>query len=71
MNLELQGRSEIEKEIVGALKCAMDSHGPITRENVNSAAKRVYKALNNLAKRRRDINPAPPPPARATKGEST
>lgn len=53
MELKLQSRSEIEKEIVGALKNAIDSHGPITRVNVHSAAKRVYKALGNLAKRRR------------------
>jgi len=54
MKLVLQPRSEIEKEIVGALKNAIHSHGPVTLDNVNSAAKRVYKTLSNLAKRQRD-----------------
>jgi len=63
MNLELRNRSEIEREIVGALKSAMDAHGPITPANVNSAAKRVYKTLGSLAKRQRDKqDPSPTSP---------
>ena len=34
-------RSQMEKEIVDALKQCIDAHGPITRQNVSSAHKRV------------------------------
>jgi len=51
VNLDFRKRSQIEKEIAGALKCAIDSHGPIVLQNRGSAAKRVYKALKELAKR--------------------
>lgn len=38
-------RARVEREIAGALKSAIDAHGPINRENVGSAAKRVYSSL--------------------------
>ena len=34
-------RSQMEKEIVDALKQCLDAHGPITRQNLSSASKRV------------------------------
>lgn len=34
-------RSQMEKEIVGAPKQCIDVHGPITRQNLSSANKRV------------------------------
>ena len=41
-------RSEMEKQVVGALKSAIAAHGPITEENVSSAAKRVIGVLKHL-----------------------
>lgn len=38
-------RSQLERQVCGALKQAIDAHGPITRENVSSAAKRVVSML--------------------------
>ena len=34
-------RSQMEKEIVDAPKQCIDAHGPITRQNLSSANKRV------------------------------
>ena len=34
-------RSQMEKEIVDALKGCIAAHGPITRQNLSSANKRV------------------------------
>lgn len=48
--LDLEDRSLIERLIAGALKCAIDSHGPITIENRASAAKRIYGMLKVLAR---------------------
>lgn len=39
--LDIQNRSQIEKEIAGALKQAIDDHGPITLANRSSAAKEI------------------------------
>lgn len=41
-------RSTVEKRLVGALRSAINDHGPITAENVSSAAKRVYAAIKQL-----------------------
>jgi hypothetical protein len=41
MSFKSSDRSGFERAIVGALKSAIDAHGPITKENVSSAAKRV------------------------------
>lgn len=41
MSFKSSDRSGFEKAIVGALKSAIDAHGPITKENVSSAAKRI------------------------------
>jgi len=51
MQLKLSDRSRVEREIAGALKNAINSHGAITLSNRCSAAKRVYYALKNLAER--------------------
>ena len=34
-------RSQVEKEVVDALKQCIDAHGPITRQHLSSAHKRV------------------------------
>jgi hypothetical protein len=34
-------RNDLERMVAGALKSAIDAHGPITRTNLSSAAKRV------------------------------
>jgi hypothetical protein len=46
----LANRAKAERVISGALASAIDAHGPITRENRASAAKRVYKTLCATAK---------------------
>ena len=48
--LNLEDRSLVERTIASALKCTIDSHGPITAENRASAAKRVYGMLKCLAR---------------------
>lgn len=53
MNEWLDDRSVVEQAICGALKSAIDAHGPIGRSNVSSAGKRVYSALLQARKRRR------------------
>jgi hypothetical protein len=39
----------LERAIVGALRSAIHDHGPITPEDVGSAAKRVIGNLRNVA----------------------
>jgi len=56
--LSLEDRSLVERTIASALKCSIDSHGPITAENRASAAKRVYGMLRCLAKSNRQQNEA-------------
>jgi hypothetical protein len=51
-SIDLTDRSLIERTIAGALKSAIDAHGPITIENRASAAKRVYSALKQIANER-------------------
>lgn len=46
-------RSDVEKQIVGALTSAVDDHGPITRINTTSASKRIYAHLKGYRKRYR------------------
>jgi len=41
------------KHIVGSLKHALHDHGPITTENINSAAKRILGAVRDWNKKRR------------------
>jgi hypothetical protein len=43
------------RAIVGALKSTIDAHGPISRDDVSSAAKRVSAALREVMKRERDL----------------
>jgi hypothetical protein len=40
-----EDRRAAEKRIVGGLKCAIDAHGPIDKELVGSAARRVAGLL--------------------------
>lgn len=37
-----------EKAIIGALRSAIEAHGPITKELVGSAAKRVAGAIDTM-----------------------
>lgn len=48
--LDLSDRGRVESSIAGALKMAVDAHGPITRANVSSAAKRVVSNLKGIAR---------------------
>lgn len=50
----LSDRSAVEKAIVAAIRCAIGAHGPVTRENASSAAKRVYGELKALRRRLTD-----------------
>lgn len=43
------------RAIVGALRSTIDAHGPISRDDVSSAAKRVSSALREVMKRERDL----------------
>jgi len=56
--LSLEDRSLIERTIASALKCSIDSHGPVTVENRASAAKRVYSMLKHLARSNRQQDEA-------------
>ena len=51
--LSLEDRSLVERTIASALKCTIDSHGPITVGNRASAAKRIYSMLKCLARSNR------------------
>lgn len=44
-------RGTLERKIVGALRNAIDAHGPITLSNANSAAKRVIGAIKDHNRR--------------------
>lgn len=51
--INLNQRSLLERIIAGQLQSCIDAHGPITREHVHSASKRVIaaiKAWNKLRK---------------------
>lgn len=43
------------RAILGALKSTIDAHGPISADDVSSAAKRVSAALREVIKRERDL----------------
>ena len=46
-------RSSLERAIAGALRLTIDAHGPITREWIGSASKRVIGAIKEHNKERR------------------
>jgi predicted RNase H-like HicB family nuclease len=48
--LDLADRSRIERELVGAIRSVVDAHGPLTRANAHSAAKRAYSSLKAMAR---------------------
>jgi hypothetical protein len=50
VNLSEQ-RGTLERKIVGAIRNAIDAHGPITYENANSAGKRVIGAIKDHNRR--------------------
>lgn len=43
--IDLNDRSSLERQIVGALRSAIHAHGPITNDNASSAAKRVIGVI--------------------------
>jgi len=45
---------DLEREIAGALRQTINDHGPITRDLIGSAAKRITAAIREAAKRERD-----------------
>lgn len=50
LTLDLEDRAQMERTIAGALKSTIDAHGNITPALLGSAAKRVYGALKQIAK---------------------
>lgn len=50
LKVEIQNRSVVEKRIAGALRSAIDQHGPITPLTLGSATKRVFAVLKVLAR---------------------
>jgi hypothetical protein len=53
LELELADRPRVERAIAGALQSCIHSHGPIHRNLIGSASKRIYKALTSLVKSER------------------
>lgn len=45
---------DFKREIAGALKSTIDAHGPIDRDAIPSATKRIARAIRDEAKRERD-----------------
>lgn len=43
--IDLSNRGLLERQIVGAIRDAINAHGPINRNNANSAAKRVIGCI--------------------------
>lgn len=57
--IDLTERGPLESKIVGAIRDAINAHGPITKENAPSAAKRVIGAIkshNKAQERKKEIN---------------
>ena len=46
--VDLTERGSLESRIVGALRDAIFAHGPITRDNAKSAAKRVIGSIKDF-----------------------
>ena len=55
--IDLQDRPQIERIVVGAIKSAINEHGPITIYNCSSAAKRIVGQLKEYAKQKRENLP--------------
>lgn len=51
--VNISDRSTVESRVAGALKNTVDAHGPIDKDWVASAAKRIYGMLKGLAKEQR------------------
>lgn len=49
--VDLSSRGPLERQLVGALRDGINAHGPITRENANSAAKRLIGAIKTYNRR--------------------
>lgn len=52
--VDLASRGVLERQVVGAIRDAVNSHGPITKETANSAAKRVIGAIKTYNRKVRD-----------------
>jgi len=48
--LDISDRSSVESRLAGALKNTIYAHGPITKDWVASAAKRMYGQLKGMAR---------------------
>lgn len=49
----MKDRAKLERQIAGVLRSTIDAHGPITREWVGSAAKRVISQLKAIEREER------------------
>lgn len=59
-HLDMTRRPSIERGIVGALRSAIAAHGPVTIDNVSSAAKRIIGELKQQARQHaREGSPSP------------
>lgn len=46
---------QFEREIAGALRDAINHHGPIDKEQIGSASKRIASTIREALKRERDL----------------
>jgi len=49
----MKDRAKLERRIAGALRSTVDAHGPITKQWVGSAAKRVVSEIKVLEREER------------------
>jgi len=54
--IDISLRGSFEREIAGSLKDAIQAHGPITAQNVCSAAKRVIGSIKNFNRKTRNAS---------------
>ena len=54
-NLQIQNRSKIERIIADGLRHAISDHGPVTKEWIGSATKRIYARLKVEAREQRKL----------------
>lgn len=52
--LDWSRRSQLERVVAGALKSCINDHGPIRRDNLGSASKRVLAQLKGFVNNRRN-----------------
>lgn len=57
MEIPLQQRARLERMINGALRDAINAHGPITEQNLSSTSKRVISMIKQFNRDQRSSNP--------------